>query len=131
MSLEMAEVVVLRKGQSLRDYEESFVRHLPVPIYRYSIEDLSEGCNYRTITCWKNGKTVFDVSRNHDELMESWAIHEGWHQWQSERAPQSDEESNLCQVAYLESLTEDQRLAEFRRSERMSEFFDDVFRRAN
>ena len=124
MSAPESGIVVLRKGQTLRGYEESFVDHTPIPMHQYLVEDVAEGCRYRTITCWKNAKTVFDVSLDHDELMESWAIHEGWHQWQSEWAPQSDEESKLCQASYLESLTEEQRLAEFQRSERMSEFFE-------
>lgn len=131
MSASERSILVIRKGQTLRDYEESFVEHTPIPMHQYLVDDVAEGCRYRTITCWKNAKTVFDVSRDHHELMESWAIHEGWHQWQSEWAPQSDDESNLCQAAYMESLTEEQRLAELRRSSRMSEFFDDEFRRSN
>lgn len=131
MSQLRGDLVVLKKGQTLFDYEESFRNDVTIPGYWYSVEDVADGCRYRTITCWKNAKTVFDVSKDHEELMESYAIHERWHAFQAKWAPQSDEESNLCQAAYLDSLTEEQRLAEYQRSERMSEFFDDEFRRSN
>ena len=131
MNESRGDLLVLGKGQTFYDYEESFRRYETIPLHRYSVEDVADGCKYRTITCWKNAKTVFDVSRDHEELMESYAIHEGWHVFQTKWAPQSDEETDLCQAAYMDSLTKEQRLAEYRRSVRMSDFFDDEFRRAN